>query len=109
MDIEKFTEMTQTDPKFRKKLVARLTDALVDLGVDKDIVRDNLGDIDLIGTSGIAPGDTSIVVICTEDTDKNSKAIVVGFSGLAELENMKLIREFEEFQRFKVMRRRMDG
>ncbi len=108
MDLQTFIEKYHKDVEFRKKAIMKLSEALDELGVDKDILAENVADIDALNTEldigGI--GEISTVFIHKSDSDKNTTSIVVGMAGMEKLKNVRLMREFEEFKAFKEMKLR---
>ncbi len=106
MDIKKFSKKYNSDEEFRKKAIIKLTDALRELGVDEDILSENIQDVNTLNSeSGINEmGKNESVWVYKSDDQKNSTAIIIGMAGIEELKDIRLIREFEEFKAFKKMK-----
>jgi len=108
MDLQKFSERYLTDVSFRRQAIAKLSDALAELGVDQGILSENVADMNALNTALDIDdlGKVSTVFIHKEDSDVNSTSIVVGMTGIEHLREVTLMREFQEFKAFKDMKLR---
>ncbi|MBD3218118.1 MAG: hypothetical protein GF310_07570 [candidate division Zixibacteria bacterium] len=105
LSINEFARQIKEDAEFRKRLISRFSDTMVEIGVDPGEIQKVMPTLDVLDKIKESE-EVGVVFIHKSDGDKNETSIVVGLSGFEKYDDLRLLREFEEFKAFKAMRKK---